>query len=291
MGRTQAKMVVVGSMAMLFWAQISMAGVAIKIDGLTGAQNWGWYEAEYASSVTNAVIGGDWESAISGGGMGAACAVKGSSSNPIGFTLNLVTPANMTNAYLYLRHNGGDVRTATVTVGGSTVGTFNTISNGYNYGNPIYWQTDQVNMGALNQGACNLGISVNSAGWWEGQFDGVFISDGPINVSNNPLTPNVAGDWWRWMGLPSDAGTHIVNGTATPVFTVTGQSSVSYSLDGAAYTPGTAITSLGSHQLSVIAYDGAKRYMSGANFVLVPEPLTIGLLGIGGLALLRRRRA
>jgi hypothetical protein len=92
------------------------------------------------------------------------------------------------------------------------------------------------------------------------------------------------------MDVPADAGIHQINGPVTPVFTLTGQTSVSYSLDGAAYTPGTAITSLGSHQLSVIAYDGVNRYMSGANFTVVPEPVTMVLLTIGSVFAIRRKK-
>jgi hypothetical protein len=302
MRKALSKMVFVGTIAMamlVFFVQAGMATDAeINIGGLTGAQSWVWYEAEYANSHVNIAPGGANSGWVDNSGSGTATnntmlfayGLAGTAS----FNLPIDIPANMTNAYVYVRSNGyfANSYNPTVTANGNTVGTFTMPSISYGYENAQYWQTQTLNAGALSQGTCNLGASVTS-GWLIASFDGVFISDGPIVTSNTvPLTPGL--DSSGWMTAPTDAGVNSINGPVTPTFSITGDDTggVTYTLNGVAYTPGTAITAPGTYQLSVIAFNAAgQRYMSGENFTLTPEPMTIGLLGIGSLSLLRRRRA
>lgn len=76
----------------------------------------------------------------------------------------------------------------------------------------------------------------------------------------------------------------------TAEITIDGAESYTILLDGNSYTPGDTI-SIGQHRLSIESFNAdGERHFVGADFtVTVPEPATLGLLGIGGLALLKRR--
>ncbi len=263
---------------------VEAATVEIKIDGIPGAQHWLWYEAEYATNLSNFARFGSDHAYASGGGVYQAnfCIKYTGDQNPSAIFDDIIIPSEMQDARLYVRCNGAQSRTATVYGNDVEKGTFLIVTNNYNYQNPVYWQEQPIVLGSISQGVYKLQIDVDSAGWVEALIDGFFISDGPLAVSNTPITPEVSpggSGTYSWLYAPADISTHNITGSVTPVFSITGQTdTIEYSLNSQPYTPGTPINTIGDYQLTVTVFDdttrpsGLKkmRYMVGANFSIVP---------------------
>ncbi|MFA9478491.1 PEP-CTERM sorting domain-containing protein [Phycisphaerales bacterium AB-hyl4] len=283
----------------------TLAAPSITIDGLAGAEHWTWVEAEHAIGGSGGT--GFFDSSSYSGWFGNPN-YYGQGESPTNMLLGITLPAAMSsNTNVYLR---GAVERATnvqIRLDGDTVTTvsMNNTAGGSSgqSRNTMRWLVHNdgsatgINIGAQDQGQYQLDVRRPSgyvAGW---RFDGVLIYDGDAVLKVTEPVAGVSANR-HWMGNPSSVNSPVIaSEPITPDINVTGLEAgheVLYLLNGQAYTPGTEI-GVGDHELMIFVRDGSsvnndRIAMSGANFTIVPEPASLGLLGAGAILILARRR-
>jgi hypothetical protein len=145
----------------------------------------------------------------------------------------------------------------------------------------------------LNQAMPNAyGIGISSAGWFEGGTDPFTLG---FNDGSASFSPN---DFTALTTLSQDQGPFSTGILQTMSITVTADT-WSYSLNGAEATTGSFSTPFDtSRDFRFIAYaqtaNGGGNNANGSYFsnitISVPEPSSTALLGLGGLALMLRRK-
>ncbi|NLW87010.1 MAG: PEP-CTERM sorting domain-containing protein [Planctomycetes bacterium] len=288
----------------VFAASTAMAGPVITIGGLDGAEHWTWIEAEDAIGGTGST--GVYNSlSISGAPNNADYYSQETSIGSGNVQLTFAAPVNMSaDTKIYMRASIERSRRIAFSVdGGAAVSDHMAIQpsgslpsqflvqsvNGSNPGSAA------VNLGVVSQGEHTLTVTKGDSltlNWW--RFDGFLIYDGTPVL---PTAPVDLGIGRVWLPNPTSAASPVITGSVTPTFDISGLAEgnrVGYLLDGEAYTPGTKI-SAGDHQLVVYVLenvsDSSDRIaFSGANFTVVPEPATIGLLVAGGCLLAARNK-
>jgi len=282
----------------MFWMMmLVMAGFVttvagatnISISGLNGAQHWAWYEAEDTATAGMSLAGLWRDTTVVSGWWFNPDAVL-NSFNWNGYEewieFQFTAPADFANAQLYFRYGSTHTNTSSVLIDGVNVTSY-TINATSDYTIPTTLEANNfAAIGALSAGTHTVRL-VHPYSYNERGFDGFMIYDGPYGNIFNSLD-NYGGP--VYMQAPDTLASPVIGSSATPVIAGTGSGTLTMYLNGAAYD-GSTISTPGDYNLKVLMIDGGNHIfaMSGANFTLVPEPMTMSLLGLGALLAWRKR--
>ncbi|MBN1437458.1 MAG: PEP-CTERM sorting domain-containing protein [Sedimentisphaerales bacterium] len=308
MKKAMLMMVVVGLLAVPALADQAN----ISIAGLTGAEHWMWVEAEHA------VIGGqaalvrydntdysNWIPADEGATEPYTHVYSGYSSTVENIQFEFFLPAAMADPYINHRYsilNRSDVYMRFDLSGPPTgadpyrIQYFKEVAGVEYYEPKVFIPEDAVALAdgatpALNATAGQHTMYANwNSGYNERFFDGFLIYDGPNADIVNGTVERPDGSYY--MPAPGSTNAPVLAAGVAPTITGTGLGTLELLLNGVPYVSGTPITGAGNYELEarMVLPSGEVMAMSGANFQVVPEPMSMILLGLGGLAALRRRK-
>jgi hypothetical protein len=170
---------------------------------------------------------------------------------------------------------------------------------------PAFSPTDawSVSFWARRTDGSSPGMAMGKAGarnsfiWATDNFDGLrFRPESSTSASNDFTAPKNTGNYHHFVMVADGTGkltTYVDNGTAQVKAAATGGTSFTIKAIGYAYDD--TIYTFGGQLDEVYIFDEAigaatVSELNANTFVIVPEPSTTALLGLGGLALILRRR-
>jgi hypothetical protein len=182
----------------------------VTFSGIDGAISWVWVEGEEYTTLSGGFTGAAGLWCVSG----YSPSLPANQVNVSGYaTYDVNLPMTMAGAKMYAHCSSyyidGSDRSFLILSGdsdGDTIGTiYSSGGSGEGYKDAIYWAQNGWDMGTFAQGAMQLTLSQGVYNIM--CFDGFFLTNGTVDISNNAPVPASDSTGRNWMQRPTFTGT------------------------------------------------------------------------------------